>query len=877
MLRDADPPPAVRENLTRDEARARAAVVDEVETRVHLGLEVDEGHFTSRTDLVFTTAGDAELFIDLTAVEVQLARLDGEELPAEAIQPTRLLLGTVPAGEHHLHVEATMAYRHEGKGLHRFVDPSDGRVYLHSQFEPFDAHTVYACFDQPDLKTTFSLEVDAPAGFVVISNTEATTRPGEDAAGTWRFATSQPISTYLTAVVAGQYLGVHDVYDRGDGTEPLPLGLYVRRSLAEHLEADELFTLTRQGLAYFERVFAQLYPFHGSYDQVFVPEFAAGAMENPGCITFSEAYVFRSKVTDTMRERRAETLLHEMAHLWFGDLVTMRWWDDLWLNESFATFMSVLALTQATSYRDAWVSFLDAEKAWAKQQDQLPSTHPVADAMPDVQSVHQNFDGITYAKGASVLRQLVAWVGEEEFLAGCRDYFARHAWGNTELADFLAALERTSGRDLSAWRDEWLLTTGINQLTPELEVDADGRYARLEVVQSSPPPPWSDVPGVQVPAPVLRRHRVGIGVYRRQGEQLVRSDRVELDVRGVRTAVTELVGRPAGELLLVNDGDLTYAKSGLDASSWALLRAELRRLSDPLAEALAWSSAWDLVRDGVLPARDFVALVTANLTDDTPIGVVQRLQLRAVAAAERYADPDVRDRLVHDLLVDAREQLRIAAPGSDQQLAWARHWATCARVDADERADVRRVLDGELVIDGLSVDTDLRWHLVVQLARAGAADDPVIDAELARDDTDLGQRQAATARAARPSPAAKQATWDRLLEDHTLSHTMSRQLWGGFGPIEQAELLAPYVSRYFEVLEQVWAQRTLDWAIAFSAAMFPHHAAGDELLGRVDALLGDDTLPGGEPLPGPLRRVLLEQRDTLARMLTARATDRAAG
>ncbi len=876
MLRDADPRPAVRENLTRDEARARAAVVDEVETRVHLGLEADEGHFTSRTDLIFTTAEDAELSIDLTAVEVHVARLDGEDLPPTAVQPTRLRLGTVPAGEHHLHVEATMAYGHEGKGLHRFVDPTDDRVYLHSQFEPFDAHTVYACFDQPDLKTTFALQVDAPAGFVVISNTEATSRPEADTAGTWRFATTQPISTYLTAVVAGHYLGVHDVYDRGDGTEPLPLGLYVRRSLAEHLEADELFALTRQGLAYFERVFAQRYPFHGSYDQLFVPEFAAGAMENPGCITFSEAYVFRSKVTDTIRERRAETLLHEMAHLWFGDLVTMRWWDDLWLNESFATFMSVLALTQATSYRDAWVSFLDAEKAWAKQQDQLPSTHPVADAMPDVQSVHQNFDGITYAKGASVLRQLVAWVGEEEFLAGCRDYFARHAWGNTELADFLAALERTSGRELSAWRDEWLLTTGINVLTPELEVDAEGRYARVEVVQSSPPPPWTDVPGVQVPEPVLRRHRVGIGVYHRDGDALVRTDRVELDLHGERTAVPELVGRPAGELLLVNDGDLTYAKSGLDAASWTLLRTQLRQLTDPLAEALVWSSAWDLVRDGVLPARDFVALVTANLTLDSPIGVVQRLQLRAVAAAERYADPAVRDQLVRELLVDAHEQLQAAAPGSDHQLAWVRHWASCARVDADALADVRRLLDGELTIEGLVVDTDVRWHLVVQLARAGAADDALIDAELTRDDTDLGQRQAATARAARPTAAAKQATWDRLLGDHSLSHTMSRQLWGGFGPLEQAEVLAPYASRYFEVLAEVWAQRTLDWSIAFCAAMFPHHAASDDLLERVDAVLAADALPGGEALPGPLRRVLLEQRDTLARMLTARATDRAA-
>lgn len=859
---------AVRENLTRDEAEARARTIARVPlTRVHLDLTQGAEHFRAVSELTFEVAEPSATFLDLTAAEVHRAVLDGEALDLASVTPTRLPLPHLEVGTHHLEVEATMAYRHEGHGLHRFVDPTDDRVYLHSQFEPFDAHTVFGCFDQPDLKTCFELSVDAPEEWVVVSNGEVVEQPARGAAGRWRFAATPVVSTYITAVVAGPYVAVSDRYERADGSG-IDLAWWARRSLAEHVDADELFTVTKQSFAAFEELFAMRYPFGERYDQLFVPEFNAGAMENPGCVTFSEVYIFRSKVTDATRERRAETIIHEMAHMWFGDLVTMRWWDDLWLNESFATFMAVLVQSTATRWDNAWVTFHDAEKAWARFQDQLPSTHPVADQMPDVESVHQNFDGITYAKGASVLRQLVAWVGQDAFLAGCRDYFDRHAWSNTTLTDFLAALERTSGRDLAPWRDAWLLTTGLNRIHLDARVGEDGAYTEVAVVQEAPEPAWASLPGLERPEPVLRPHRLAVGVYTDEEGALTRRDRIELDVVGERTPVPALVGTPAVPLLVVNDDDLTYGKVALDDTSTATVTDRLAAVSDPLTRSLVWGASWDMVRDGLLPARRFLALVEANAATETEIGTLQRLLQRSLGALERYLDPHARADVRTRLHRHADAAVRAASPGSDHQLAWVRHWAVLART-TEETAAVAGLLEGSWVLDGLTVDTDLRWHLLTCLARADATDEARIDAELARDDTDLGARAAATARASRPDPAAKQAAWDRLLGDTSLSHTMSRHLFGGFVRLDQEEVLAPFTNRYLAVLDDVWAERTLDWAIAFTEAMFPHWAVDEALLSRLDAILTDPDLAR------PRRRALLEQRDSLVRAIAARAVDRA--
>ena len=851
-------------NLTRSEAEDRAALIDVPRTRVHLDLSHDDGSADVRTfrsvatlDVVLREAGST--FLDLDAASVERILIDGSPVDLAAFTGTRVLLEDLAAGPHVVEVTATMRYSRDGRGLHRFVDPSDGVVYLHSQFEPFHALQVFACADQPDLKTVFELSVDAPEGWVVVSNEPTTVEPSEGAAGLWGFAPTPRISTYLAAVVAGGYESTSAEHVREDGSS-VPLRLFVRRSLAEHLEVEELVGLTRAGLDYFERVFDR-YPF-SKYDQLFVPEFSAGAMENPGCVTFTEAYVFRSRVTDTVRERRAETVLHEMAHMWFGDLVTMRWWDDLWLNESFATFMSVLAMVEATRWEDAWVTFLDAEKAWAKFQDQLPSTHPIADEMPDVESVHQNFDGITYAKGASVLRQLVAWVGQDEFLAGCRDYFARHAWGNTTLADFLAALERASGRELSAWRDEWLRTTGVNLLTPEVSLAEDGTYAAVRILQSDPQPLWRTEGHV----PVLRRHRLAVGVYDLTPAGLVRRERVELDIEGASTEVAELTGVRAGDLLLLNDDDLTFARIALDERSLETVTAHLSAFVDPMPRALVWAAAWDMLRDGLLPASRFVDLVVGNLAHDEQVGVLQRLLMRAVGASDRFAAPEHREGLRQALRGQARQALERSEPGGDHQLAWFRHWAGLASDDADLGV-LEGLLTGVEHFPGLAVDTDLRWAIVVALAHAGRADEAVIEAELARDDTDLGQRQAMTARAIRPDAGSKDWARSLLRDDADLSHTLARQLWAGFTQLDQETLATDYLDAYPGDLDHVWATRTLDFAIEFAAGMFPHAAVEAGLLGMTDGLLAR------EDLPKPLRRAILEQRDTVVRTIRAREVD----
>jgi aminopeptidase N len=851
-------------NLTRDEAEARAALLEAPRTIVHVDLSGDDGAaevrtFRSRSTVHLTLRAPGSTFLDLDAESVERIVVDGEERALEAFTGTRVLLEDLSAGRHVVDIESTMRFSRDGRGLHRFVDPSDGVVYLHSQFEPFHALQVFACVDQPDVKTAFELSVDAPAGWVVVSNEPAILEPDAGEAGRWAFAPTPSISTYLLALVAGGYVSTDSSFERPDGTS-VPLRLFVRRTLAEHLEADELFALTRAGLEYFERVFDR-YPFT-KYDQLFVPEFSAGAMENPGCVTFTESYVFRSRVTDTVRERRAETVLHEMAHMWFGDLVTMRWWDDLWLNESFATFMSVLAMVEATRWDEAWVTFLDAEKSWAKFQDQLPSTHPIADEMPDVESVHQNFDGITYAKGASVLRQLVAWVGQEAFLAGCRDYFARHAWGNTTLSDFLGALERSSGRELAAWRDEWLRTTGVNLLTPEVAIAEDGTYVSVDITQSDPAPLWR----MEDHVPILRRHRLAVGVYDLDGGRLVRRERVELDVQGERTSVDALVGVRAGDLLLLNDDDLTFARIALDERSLATATAHLASFADPMPRALVWSAAWDMLRDAMLPASRFVDLVVHNLAHDEQVGVLQRLLMRATSAVERYAAPENRDVLRAALSAQARDALADCEPGGDHQLAWFRHWASLASQTAD--LDVlAELLEGGDHFPGLVVDTDLRWAIVIALAHAGRADDALIDAERARDDTDLGQRQAMTARAVRPEAASKAWARGLLRDDPDLSHTLGRQLWAGFNQLDQEDLAVAYLAEFPGDLDHVWATRSLDFAIEFAAGMFPHAAVHAGLLEVTDGILARPDLPK------PLRRVMLEQRDTVVRTLRARSKD----
>ncbi|MFF6912927.1 aminopeptidase N [Streptomyces sp. NPDC012466] len=854
------------ENLSRDEARERAALlsVDGYEVSLDLRSAVGEDPgdgprtFRSVTTIRFRcNEPGASSFADLIAPSVTAVSLNGRDLdPGEVFDGSRIALEDL-AADNELVVDAQCAYSRTGEGLHRFVDPEDGEVYLYTQYEPADSRRVFANFEQPDLKAPYRFEVRAPEGWTVWSN-----GAGEQADGVWRFAETKPISTYITCVVAGPYHYVTDSYTRAfaDGTTlEIPLGALCRKGLAPYFDSDDVFLVTKQGLDFFHDHFDFPYPF-GKYDQAFVPEYNLGAMENPGLVTFREEFIFRGKVTQASYEGRANVILHEMAHMWFGDLVTMEWWDDLWLKESFADFMGAFSLVGATRFANGWITFANRRKAWAYRADQLPSTHPVTADIRDLQDAKLNFDGITYAKGASVLKQLVAYVGEEAFLEGARRYFKRHAYGNTRLGDLLSVLEETSGRDMSAWSRSWLQTAGVNSLTPQVLLGADGRVEELAVVQEA-----------AESHPELRPHRVAVGLYRvTEAGALERYARVETDVDGARTVVAELAGADAPDLVLVNDDDLTYCKIRFDETSLAALREHLGAVTDPLARALCWSALWNMTRDALLPAREFVNLVLRFGGRESEIGVVQMLHAWAESAVTHYTAPARRETSARLLAEGARRELYAAGAGSEHQLAWARFFARTATTEADFEL-LRDLLAGTATVEGLDLDQELRWVFLEPLAAHGAVDEKVLAEELSRDDTASGKRHQVRCLAARPSAAVKAQAWAQVVESDALSNAMVEATIAGFSQDSQRELIAPYAEKYFAAIERVWAERSIQIGMHVVQGLFPSLQQSRETLDATDAWLA-----AHEEAAPALRRLVLESRDDLARALRGQACDEAA-
>jgi aminopeptidase N len=829
----------VRNDLTQKEAQDRAKLVADIHYRVRLDLTTGDETFGSDTTVTFRCLRPgAGTFIELIGPAISRAELNGKALPAAAFDGGRLQLANL-AAENTLTVSATASYMQDGTGLHRFQDPVDGRVYLHSQFASYDAHRAFACFDQPDLKATYTFEVKAPADWVVVSNT-----PGKRGDGSvWTFPTTKVMSTYLAAIVAGHYHSVHQDY-RG-----IPLGIYCRQSLMKYLDPDEIFELTRQGLDFFEERFGYPYMF-GKYDQLFVPEFSAGAMENSGCVTFAESYLFRSRVTEGARMRRGETLLHEMSHMWFGDLVTMRWWDGLWLNETFATYMGSLANAEATRFTNQWTQFAMGDKADAKAQDQLPTTHPIVADIPDVESVLLNFDAITYEKGGGVLKQLVAWVGEDAFFRGVETYFKRHEYGNTELADFLGALEEASGRDLKSWSRDWLEHPGVNTISARLEIEGEIIKAAT-LVQSAPSE-----------HPTLRQHRLRIGLFDVEGKSLVRRRVVELDIQGPSTAVPQLGGERVPDLLLVNDGDLTYTKIALDKRSLATVKTHLRGIDDPLARAVLWEALWDMVRDAQLRVGDYVQVSLANIDIETDAAIVGTLIGRMTGAIATYSDPGSRAALRDAVAQGAKQRISRIAPSSDLQLLWTNAFIGSAR-QPDDVAWVQGLLDGSTKLDGLNVDFAVRWNAVNAMATIGNAGEELIAAELQREPTDQGRRAAASARAARPLAEAKAEAWEAVAGDED-SLATKRSIASGFHRVDQDELLSAFVQRYFDSLLPIWGAKVIEEALAFVKWMYPGMVVTQEVVDLTDAWLAKE-------LPGPVRRSLLESQDELKRALRGRA------
>ncbi|WP_430782982.1 aminopeptidase N [Actinoplanes sp. G11-F43] len=847
-------------NLTQVEAAERSRLLEV--TGYDITLDLTDGHgnpgpdtFRSTTVINFRCAEPgASTFVEAAAATIHSATLNGEAVDLGGWSPEAGLPLSGLAAENTLVVSGDFKYSASGQGLQRSLDPVDSEMYLYTQFETADAQRAYVCFDQPDLKSVFTWHATVPAHWKVISNMPVDSEEESGAgAKTVHFTTSPKMSTYITAICAGPY---HEVRYSHDGID---LGYFCRASMARYMDAEDLNLITKQGFDFFHEKFGVRYPLP-KYDQLWVPDFNAGAMENFGCVTHAEAhYIFRSQVTDYEYEQRANTILHELAHMWFGDLVTMRWWNDLWLNESFAEWASHWCNTEATRFGDAWSTFLSIRKAWGYRQDQLSSTHPVYCEMPDLEAVEVNFDGITYAKGASVIKQLVAYVGLDPFLTGLRAYFAKHAWGNATFDDLLTELETASGRELRKFAAQWLETAQVNTLRPIVEIDAAGAYTSVVVSQEAP-----------AGYPTLRTHRIAIGLYDLDGDRLVRRELIEADVAGERTEIAALAGVKAPDLLLLNDEDLTYAKLRLDDRSLSTLVGHIAGFDSSLPRALCWAAAWDMLRDAEMAARDYVALVCAGLPAETDINLATATLRQAATALASFADPQWAPRGWAQLGALAEARLATAEPGSGWQLTWARAFITAARTP-EQAAVLRGWLSGAAKPEGLVVDTELRWSLLQALAALGAAAESEIDDELTSDKTASGEREAAIARALLPTVENKARVWADLTGPQAPPNWLNRSLLIGFQSTRQVELTAPYAAKFFDVVAEVWARSDSEPAQEFATMAYPVYQISEETVTLTDAWLARDGHPAS------LRRLVAEGRDGVLRALKARAKDQSAG
>jgi len=858
------------ENLTHGEAIERASVVTHVDSYA-IELDVASGakRFGSKVTIKFNAKPGSSTYLDLVDAKVDRVILNGKNLkPKKVYADSRITLPNLK--EHNIvTVEARCKYSNTGEGLHRFVDPVDQNVYLYTQFEVPDARRVFANFEQPDLKATFQLKVIAPADWKVISNEPAVSDPvktekhGDIGVATpkvaiWDFQPTPRLSTYLVALVAGRYACWHSEAQSVTG-RTIPLAVYCRESLSEYMDADYILDITRKGLEFYEKEFNYPYPFT-KYDQLFVPEFNMGAMEHPGCVTFTEAYVFRGQVPDSRRERRVVTILHEMAHMWFGDLVTMQWWNDLWLNESFAEFASTLATAEVTEWKDAWATFCASEKTWAYHQDALPSTHPIVAPVKDLEDVYTNFDGITYAKGASVLKQLVVYVGRKKFMEGLTNYFKRYEYANSKLSDLLTELEGTSGRPLLVWAQKWLVRAGTNTLKCELTTNDEGIIESFAVVQTAPDG-----------YPELRPHRISIGYYDLDDQgQVVRTHQVSLDVNGERTEVPALVGTHRPGLILPNDDDLSFAKIRLDMKSANFATQHLAQMTDPVARGLLWASAWDSVADGEWAAQQYIDFALRNLPAETNSTTTQEVLNDLSGAAHLYVDPSLRQSAIEKLAAALWDMAQQAEPGSDRQLQFVRAFSANANTP-EQAAIVRSLVDGTAELPGLKIDTDLKWDLLAGLARNNALHDGEIDAALEADKTATGEQAAARVRAEIATPAAKQAAFDSIVEKQGAPNAVIRSTAAGFRTVNDPAVLQPFLAKYLDALNNIWETRTYQMAEELISGLYPHRIASPELRDAVQHWL--DKNPKAAPA---FRRLVIEELADTERALKGQHTSKLA-
>ena len=836
---------SARDVLTQVEAESRASRVSNCVYGIDLDLVAGASSYRGDVSITFRLSSTGEIFLDFRGKTIKELNVNGQivepiwngyrlTLPADLLMESNLV-----------RVRYENDYDHQGDGLHQFVDPEDGAEYLFTNFEPYSSHRLFPQFDQPDIKARYSLTVTAPDSWEIAANSEATSvRVTADGRNRHFFAQTQLFSTYLFAMVAGPYHVFRDQH--GD----IPLGLLCRKSLVEYFDYEEIFTITKQGLEFFSEFFDYPYPF-GKYDQCFVPEFNAGAMENVGCITFNEVMVHREPPTDNQRRRRAEVILHEMAHMWFGDLVTMRWWNDLWLNESFATYMAYLAMDEATRFDTGWLDFNASEKAWGYRQDELVTTHPIAGTIEDTDQTFLNFDGITYAKGASVIKQLVASIGMEGFRSGMRRYFSEHEWSNTRLDEFLEALEIGSGHPLKEWSRLWLETASLNTIAANWESDGD-RISSMTLSQSAP-----------ADYPTIRPHFVELGLLTGdRGSYQMNPLAVRLE--GESVEVPEAIGGATPRLVFPNYNDHGFMKVALDPQSVDFAHENLDAVEDTLLRQMLWSSLYTMTRDAQLSALEYLALVRAKIPSEQNVSMVDAVLGQAQAALSRFVPDHLRQDEADRMFDVAASVLEDVEPG-DLKIIWTRNLISfsttprtldrCAAI-ADEAPET----------SGLTLDQDMRWNIAVRhvaYGRPGAQDRVAAEAE--RDPTDRGQRNQTMAEVAAPDLEVKKTAWERILGEGYGSLYLTNSAMSGFNWSIQKLLLEPFAVRFFEEAEAVFRDRDNEFAREYGRFLFPAYIVEDRILERSRDLLVEigDTLP-------TLRRTLREANDEIARAIRCR-------
>lgn len=841
-------------NITHEEAKIRAKTITVSSYEISLELEKNKKTFRSVSKIKFLATPQSESFIDAITHKIEKIVLNNTPLAIENFSTKHRITLPNLQDKNELLVVAQFDYMNTGEGLHRFVDPVDEETYLYTQFEVPDARRVFAVFEQPDMKANFTFNVTAPKEWKIISNSPTpVAKPINKTHAIWNFAPTPKISSYITAIIAGPYQSEHSEYVNQNGTK-IPLGIFSRKSLAKHVDANNIFEITKNGFKFYEENFQTPYPFT-KYDQIFVPDFNAGAMENASAVTFLEDYIFDSKVTEATIERRTITILHELAHMWFGDLVTMRWWNDLWLNESFAEYMSTLATAEATQWKDAWSTFAATEKNWAYRQDQLSSTHPIVAKINDLEDVLVNFDGITYAKGASVLKQLVSWVGKEPFMLGIKAYFEKYAWKNTQLEDFLAELEKASGRNLKAWAEQWLETAGVNTLKSKISVNEHKKITNFMITQTAPKN-----------HPTLRQHRLAIGFYNLVDNKFVRTKKFEIDISGSETEVNSIVGFTKPDLVVINDDDLTYAKIRFDEESLKTIHKNFKNLTNSLTRTLIWNSLWDTNRDGQTAPHKYVQFILENIKHETNSSMRSVLLKQLATTIDLYLDRTKHKETIVNTAQCLWQLSKDAIAGSDAQLQFIKMFANYAHTKEFAHI-VQQLLENKLKLPGLIIDTDLSWHLLNCLVTAGYATEEAIMKQFATDKTANGMQELAYAKATIPSLETKKHTWDSMLTTE-LTNSILASTIAGFTEVVDSKLLEPFVDLYFAAIKKVWETKTYEIAQQIIFGLYPTVLANQGLVDQTEKWLQEniDANPA-------LQRLMLENLDGVKRALVAQKAD----